>query len=634
MIYFFNCIRIAIYIWGMLVAIYGFGLFINQLTNYYNNNYAINLTIGLGCLIFLGGVFNLLNIAYGWIFDILFLVGIVIFIQKSKNVQFNLQKNKSELFHFILVALVIFVIMFFTIATQLPPDAYNYHDDFEKYFAHPVRMLQTGTLFGSPLSAIGSETLGGQAVLHGIILNHFPIYYINGVDAVFGLFICLILSISIGVQHIKFIPISLISLLTVFFINPQYVNVSAYYTAIAFMMTAILLSCDCNLYKCNKKNNLAPPPIMIGLTYATLIALKSIFILFPVIHFIFYVIGLKLFRANICRLLHWGMRTIIFTLLFLSPWILLHFPNYIRSSSKFHNDSILTYVKIPELFSWEPLYYGSSFAHYTFTCIAIVLLACMFILLKINEIRSSINNNLPGIFSISITVITSYLLILSISPMLNGYTTNLRYTIPYLIAATPIIFTLVGYLAISDNFFINKSIFTVLLSIGILILVAFSNSLSDRIRQAFNYGSILAFTDLATEPDFLAYNKHVLYGDAKPYINSIQKQVPADAEIVAWISTPFYLNYKRNTIYDAEPAGIASPWAYVPNAEYFIYEYHGFAVRTSKYLNKMQQYYPGRHERQIAKSCIEFIQLLHNLKQNSDEIYNDGRIIVFKKHDQ
>lgn len=632
MISFLNCVQIFIYVCGILAAIYGFGIFINQLTSWHNRNHITNLTIGMGGLIFLGGILNLLNIAYGWIFDILLVIGIIIFIRKNKNLHLNLHKNKSESLHFFLIALVIFAIMGFTIKTQLPPEVYNFHDDFEKYFAHPVRMLQTGTLFGSPLSSLGSETLGAQAVLHGMVLNHFSIHYINGVDAVFGFFMCLILSISTGLRNIKFAPISLISLLMVFFINPQYVNISALYTAIAFMMTAILLSCGCNSYKCDDENELPPPPMIIGLIYATLIALKSTFILFPAVHFGFYIVCLRLFGVNTHRLLRWGGMTIIFTFLFLSPWILLHFPNYINSSSQLHHDSVLTLVKLPNIFSREPLYYGNSLAHYTFISMAILLFACILIFLKRNEDGYSENKNFHGVLSISATVITSYFVILSIAPALNGYVSNLRYVIPYLIAATPLIFTYVCHLAIGSNCFWKKPILTVLLLMGILILIGFSKSLSDRVRQACNYGSVHAFHDLVIKPEFIKYNKHVLYGHRKQYINAIQRQIPAGAAIVAWISTPFYFDYERNTIYDAESAGIANPWAYIPDAEYFIYEYRGTAVRSIKHFNKMQKHHSGKNDLKIAKSCIKFIRSLHDLKRNSDEIYDDGKIIVFKKN--
>lgn len=44
---------------------------------------------------------------------------------------------------------LIVLVIAFAILTQLPPGAFNYHDDFQKYLTHPVRVLATGTLFGS-----------------------------------------------------------------------------------------------------------------------------------------------------------------------------------------------------------------------------------------------------------------------------------------------------------------------------------------------------------------------------------------------------------------------------------------------------------------------------------------------------
>ena len=93
---------------------------------------------------------------------------------------------------------LITLVIGFAILTQFPPSAFNYHDDFQKYLAHPVRMLATGTLFGSPLSAIGSETLGGLAFLHAFPLLVAPVEYINGVDAILGLLLLMMLGASAG----------------------------------------------------------------------------------------------------------------------------------------------------------------------------------------------------------------------------------------------------------------------------------------------------------------------------------------------------------------------------------------------------------------------------------------------------
>jgi hypothetical protein len=66
-------------------------------------------------------------------------------------------------------------LMGFTIAFQLAPSLYNTGDDFQQYFPHAVRMVDTGTLYGSPLNGLGGVTLGAQAFLQGFIIAFFPI---------------------------------------------------------------------------------------------------------------------------------------------------------------------------------------------------------------------------------------------------------------------------------------------------------------------------------------------------------------------------------------------------------------------------------------------------------------------------
>jgi hypothetical protein len=234
------------------ISLYGWGLLFHRLSKCPVQNQIVTIIVGLGVVIFLGGVLNLLRLAYGWAFDTLLITGIALTAWFTK-FKLKLPHKAGEWLCAAVPGLLIVAIMVFTVKTQLPPKVFNWHDDFEKYFAHPVRMLQTGTLFGSPLNALGSETLGGQTLLHGFILNHFPIQYINGADAVFGLFLCLLLSASsLGLRPV-YLPMFLLSPLVVFFINPQYVNVSALYMGSAFIMTSILLFCGPGDFENNQK---------------------------------------------------------------------------------------------------------------------------------------------------------------------------------------------------------------------------------------------------------------------------------------------------------------------------------------------------------------------------------------------
>jgi hypothetical protein len=609
-------------------SLFGWGTLANRLTRSPVRNAALIVMVGLGVVVFLGGVLNLLRLAYGWAFDGLILGGIALAVSLNRNFRPSLPKNKGEWLYVLVLGLVISLIMGITIETQLPPRAFNFHDDFEKYFAYPVRMLETGTLFGSPLSAIGLETLGGTAVLHGIILNHFPISYINGTDAVFGLFLCLILPVSMVPRRLKYLPISLLGLLIVFFINPQYVNVSALYLGSAFMMASILLLSQ-TYENGNEESNYLPPPIFISLIYAALFAMKTNLPVFPAIQGVLFCVAMVLSGVSVRRLARWSLSTVFLTLLFLSPWILLHLPHYLHwSPVPVLYEVPATYEEKLNLFSFSPLFYGGSFALYTFLALAAGLPIAALSFWKLKGLVLQKNANLAGIVASGASITIAYLFIVGMGPRINSYDVNLRYTIPFLIAGAPTITILSGLWMLKQNVGRFRFFFvTVLIVFQLLIIAGFSENLISRMQEAIQSGNILAFPRLTTTQRYLEYNDEVLHGNTRFRIAEVQKKVPVGQAFVAWIYTPFYFDYKRNVIFDVDFSGLGNPWAYIPGAEYFIIEYAGFAVRpVSKYYEDLQD--PGR--KQSAEIGLNFLRNIQELSQNADVLYNDGGIVVFK----
>jgi hypothetical protein len=147
-------------------------------------------------------------------------------------------------------------------------------------------------------------------------------------------------------------------------------------------------------------------------------------------------------------------------------------------------------------------------------------------------------------------------------------------------------------------------------------------------QQAFQSGNILAYTGLASKQKYLDYNDEVLYGNANLRVAAAQNSVPAGQKTIAWITTPFYLDFRRNVIFDVDNSGIGSPWAYIPEeAEYFIVEYEGYGVfPVRKYYEFLQD--PGR--KQSAEIALNFIKIIQGLSQKGNILYDDGRMVVFK----
>ena len=98
-------------------------------------NWPGTITLGLGAVVFLGGVLNLVRLAHPWALAMIAAVGIFLAMLGIR----QQPPDRPPIF----VSLLIAAIIIFTIVTQLPPGVYNFHDDFQKYFAYAERMLQT-----------------------------------------------------------------------------------------------------------------------------------------------------------------------------------------------------------------------------------------------------------------------------------------------------------------------------------------------------------------------------------------------------------------------------------------------------------------------------------------------------------
>jgi hypothetical protein len=144
----------------------------------------------------------------------------------------------------------------------------------------------------------------------------------------------------------------------------------------------------------------------------------------------------------------------------------------------------------------------------------------------------------------------------------------------------------------------------------------------------FSKRNVLAFSRLATSQKYLEYNDEVLHGNTSLRIAEVQKKMPAGQPFVAWVSTPFYLDFRRNFIFDVDISGIGSPWAFIPGeAEYFMVEYAGYGVfPVNRYYEFLQD--PGR--KQSAELILNFMQTTRQLSQNADMLFDDGKIVVFK----
>ena len=552
------------------LMLWGWGCAFRRMFGMECTSWPATTALGMAVVIFAGGILNLARLAYPW--ALVAVVAMGVFLALRERISFERPP--------IPVSLLIAVAMIFTIATQLPPGIYNGHDDFQKYFAYPVRMLETGTVFGSPFSAMGTQTLGAQAFLDAFLVALFPIEYINGVDAVFGLFLCLMLASQFGGR----LASKLLCVASVVFIDPQYANISTLYCGSALIMAIAA----------------APGTAVAGLLYAALIAMKPTFAVFVAIHLLATV-----------RSVRWALRTALATAGFLLPWVLVHAPNYLAGlrakmpvptpvPGQLERDSL-------NLLSFAPLEYGASAASYTLLIVAIGLCGA----LCFRE-RKAVAVAASGIA-------TFFVLIYVLGPLHAGYAQSLRYFAPVAIGLAPAIF---GWTDVSRSRWLP-------LIVAAIPLAAFASSLGTRVEWASKAHSVWSCAWSTADADYMEYMERVLRGPEKETVRALQEKVPAGETILAWINAPFYLDYKRNRIIDIDPAGIGNPWASVPEARYLIWDYDGFATRDPEWYAR-QALDVGAGERRNATLSLDFLRRVEGMVMGGEVVLDNGEVKVVR----
>jgi len=622
----FKVIIIALLALIYLSSLFGWGRLIEKPLGL-SWPFPFTICLGLSGWIFLGGVLNLLGIAYPLALDGIVIFGLVYFaltLVRSWNLKKvseyrSLYCSKDVLLRFLpstMAILIVFVFLAYTIAS---PKSFNVHDDLEKYVSHPIRMLATGTVKGSHFSALGSETFGGQAFLHGFALAHWPIGYVNTV----------------------------------------YVNISSLYTASA-MIIFLFLGLWMNLED-NKNTLLAWPSLaFLGLSYSSLIALKTFYLLVVSIHFVLVFLGIIYVSYSLRNAISWAIRTAFSTLLFSSPWILLYHSNWITWLSNISGPQAYlldsgfarqTAATI-NLLSSEKLFFGfgTTFAHYTATMI-VVTLCCLSLFVYKAAIHPTPDTRTAMGFAACATAPILYVVnIFMLAPILTGPSNGLRYLCPIIIAAVPCSL-IIAASTVSESMRLKKTKSQFSL-IPVLILAVFATglvvifyaSLAERARQAFQFGSTLSFSELAKDPLYLAYNKYAFSSEAKKDIQEAQLVVPGGRNLAAWTPLAMHLDYRRNRILDIDPAGLANPWLEFPfgrqvgegvkyfinlDAHYVLWQYSSPAVRPEQALLEWAAS-PYARSHTIGVRTYQFVKTLRGMARDSQILYNNGSIVVMQ----
>ncbi|HEX3729392.1 MAG TPA: hypothetical protein VHV47_06280 [Opitutaceae bacterium] len=504
-----------------------------------------------------------------------------------------------------------------------PPAAFDVFDDFEKYFAVPARMLATGTVGGNRLSAIGSETLGGQAFLQGFALAHLPPAWIGAVDSSFCLLLCVALAGFAGRPR-GWIAAAAAEL-AVFALNPQIINISAVYSGAALILAAVFLPAE---RPAGRRTDL-----LLGLLYAGMIALKTTFAAFVAAHLLAAAAAVLIRDGAAGRAAKSLAARLGWTVLFLAPWILVSLPSYLAGLKQTLPLPPPVNREPLALFSTAPELYGATQLHYTALALA-AWLAAGAGLIALRRHRASAP---PATAEAAAALLAAggvyFLLTLVLAPAAFGREGATRYAGPILIGTVPAALRLL----LAGGFSLGRGRAWRLAPLAAALAVAaFAPSAAARVAQIIRYGSNLAFTPSATSAAYRAYNRTVLEGPVRGKLASVQALVPPGEPFVAWIAAPFWLDFRRNPVIETNAAGLGARWAWPPAVRYYLWEYRGYAIPYSDrdvagaggYGRLF--YGEGAVDRINTVRSLAFAQYLEHRAAQADILYNDGSLVLFR----
>lgn len=570
--------------------------------------------IGLAALVCAGGVLNLARLALAPSLVALLAVGVFAFLASLRRCHPALPAGRAARLELFLTGAIVLGAAGLAAATIAAPRVFNFHDDLQKYLGHPVRMLATGTLAAGPLSALGFETLGGQAFLQGLLLVVLPVPYAAALDGVLAFTLLLLLAAWAGWRRLAFFPAAAVGPILVATVNAQVVNVSALHVAAALMATAVLLVAD-------DWETGAPPALLLGAVYAAVVALKPTFALFPLVHLPLSMLAVARTAGGPRAAARWALRVAAFAAMLLAPWVTLHVPVYVGP-----------FAALPpaprgwddpfHLLSTTPLFYGTTAAHYT-ALGATSLLAAGLALSAWRGARArdvGLDRRAGGVVAAALTGVgVALVLVFVTGPQHTGHEVGLRYAIPFLLGAAvpaiPLALGLAGHAAHAAG--------GVLVATALAVSASFLPVAVQRARQAVEHGTVLAY---AGAPGYTNYTWQALSGDLRVRIRSLQAMVPPGEPLLAWVNVPCHLDLARNPIGVVEPTAFGTPWARLPeDARYVLWQYRGYATRSPDYLRSVARG-PGAHERRTAMRIALFTEKLARLTARGEILADDGEI--------
>lgn len=609
-------------------AFYGWGRLTRRLTGLPDGTWPLSVALGLAASVALGGVLNLCRMAYPAALAAIAMAGLAlaaIAVRRDGVLRWPGLESRSR--YALAWGVMVAALTGLMIATQLAPSLYNTYDDFQYYFPHAVRMVETGTLYGSPLNALGGEGLGGQTFLQGFVVGFFSLRFINAADAVFCFFLCMALAGSPAFGRPALWPAALVGTLAVFIINPQFVNVASLYSTAVLASALTILSVDPrergNDIAAGWRQAAAP-----ALFYAGAVALKNTGLVFFGLQFVIFTAASCWASGNRrASLLHAG-RIAVWSAVFLAPWLLLYAPYYLDglthpigapSSPIPGIQDVIESRDLQTLFSPVRKFYGASLL--SCTSLALGLLLCS--LLAVLHARHDLARRgmLVALASAAAAGAASYFCWVFFGPYLQELENTVRFSIPALIGACSVVLPLWALVTARRNFALCATV-------AVLLLALFAASVRDRVGSLVHQRAQLAYIQSwrpALMKGNVDYEQDALEGPLRAHLQALQAKIPPGEAFLAWTVTPFLLDYRRNEVVDMNMAGMSQLWGRIPRLRYILWQNRGtFSDAGLQQMLALQ----GRRTGMISARALDVMRYLRRIPTSKNVADQDNIFLI------
>jgi len=612
------------------------------------------MVVGIAIIIFIGGILNSLELAYEISLHTLTILGFLFTAYSLRNhiqtinLKQLLEKISTPNASHLSIVISIFAAAF-VIAYLLPTNAFNFHDDMHSYLTRISQMKGTGTLGHNPIGIIGLDSLGAQAFMQAFAANPFGLTYANGFDAVFCFILSCALTINLAIKMKANWLITFSGLLALIFINMQQVNLSSVYSTTALILG--LVHACIYLSENHSKSILSYIPLV--LFCSSLIAMKLLTAIFTSIFFIllFLVLNTSTIQTGAIRL-----KTFITTGLMLilasAPWFLVHADKYVNAITKLINSeaneqsqnidigSNLDNLPIDTFFSNNELFWGGSHFGYNSLFLITILIFVGIVFLRT---RHDLTIHKTVLLALCGATTLSY----GLGLLIFEYNMALRYSLPFLAASITTASILlatstkhtsqensVNSLPLTWPIFISAFIFLVFL------VHSFSQSFDKRMDALQENRGTLMFPINA---NYKNYIKESFSEKNRDHYTNIQSLCPEEKGIFAWVSAPYFLNFKENRILTMSEPQTLTPWYNLPTEsegaalrthlldrgiQCIIWEHQGKGMKSAR---EYQQYAKSDNiiYRRLGEQVIALQQSLTHLANSSEIYHNNNGLVVY-----